>query len=295
VTAPSVEANFEADWIEFCREALASLGCPAAPGTSDEDVSFQYFNAQKRLVAARPRTVHKAQGFTCPADLTAGLEVLLGKVERGDNLGPHLSRKVLDPAEDDVLLNDWGVHHFHLGTSIENDGFVERTGPLAFAMVQPDDFYLIDVFPHGAWTRLQIVEAIHANWPSVVARYRLVGITVSARPTDADIKQFRKYGLQAMITVSDGTVYGPLGGGYSTVGSSMQVLARSDRTRKIARWLEDYARANVNEWVTRARARGSAVEEPYRLKLVVQTDGAMAFRLESVPPVQFNVRDVFIG
>ena len=32
----------------------------------------------------------------------------------------------------DLLLNNWGVHHLHISSIVEPDGFVKRDGPLLF-------------------------------------------------------------------------------------------------------------------------------------------------------------------
>jgi hypothetical protein len=44
------------------------------------------------------------------------------------------------------MLNDWGIHHLHLGTKIsKNTGFVERTGPLLFVKFEKNVAYFIGV------------------------------------------------------------------------------------------------------------------------------------------------------
>ena len=60
----------------------------------------------------------------------------------------HSSLKNLDG-----LLNEWGVHHLHLGTKSysKNHAFIARTGPLLLALIAEDDFYAINVYLHGAW------------------------------------------------------------------------------------------------------------------------------------------------
>lgn len=52
----------------------------------------------------------------CPSELQFGLDLVMTNIEQGVDLGPYLSKKIADLDYDDDLLNDWGVHHLHLGT-----------------------------------------------------------------------------------------------------------------------------------------------------------------------------------
>lgn len=67
------------------------------------------------------------------------------------------------------MLNDWGIYHLHLGTTIQSDGFVEQDNDeLLFARITPTKFYLINVMKHGDWERKLIVEILHSNWPETI-------------------------------------------------------------------------------------------------------------------------------
>jgi hypothetical protein len=60
-----------------------------------------------------------------------------------------------------VLLNEWGVHHLHLGAapSSRDPSLIERSGPVLFARINPDDFYAINVYSHGAWEQTSVLES----------------------------------------------------------------------------------------------------------------------------------------
>lgn len=64
----------------------------------------------------------------------SGYKTLKAKFANGDDVTPHLSSNILNDTYEDYLLNDWGIHHFHLGQNI-SDGFAGRTGPLLFALI----------------------------------------------------------------------------------------------------------------------------------------------------------------
>ena len=96
-----------------------------------------YYNAMRRIVGAWPRTVHRASGFVAPKDpdQARALSSIEHKLRKGESVVPSLSRKIRDLSYNDLLFDDWGIHHFHLGTNIEGDGFVNRTGPLLYIVL----------------------------------------------------------------------------------------------------------------------------------------------------------------
>ncbi len=149
-----------------------------------------YVNWLERLVPARPRQVHRSKALSenplavHPVN-RPGFDQLIEKIKNGANILPHLSRgilhgfkgpdstkpKALSKRRDlDLLLNDWGVHHLHIGTKLGPDGFVERKRskppkPILFAVFRPNDAYLIDLMQHGNWAHEHLVEVMVREWP----------------------------------------------------------------------------------------------------------------------------------
>lgn len=163
--------DFYRDWIELLRAELRARGFTVDAALPPQQVSYQFFNFIRRTVDPRPRRIHQATQFHCPPELRRGIDLLKAKIEAGSDVGPNLSRKLKDVSDTDLLLADWGVHHFHLGEIIEADGYVNRTGPLLFARVDADDFYMIDVRAHGAWSRQEFLQIIHNK---LASRHRSV-------------------------------------------------------------------------------------------------------------------------
>jgi len=93
---------------------------------------------QHRIPSARPRQVQVSERFRNEVPELAerfkkGIESLLADAEKGAPLRPYLSTMVNGIPKVDGLLNDWLVHHFHLGApALQPNGFVQRTGPLLF-------------------------------------------------------------------------------------------------------------------------------------------------------------------
>ena len=95
------------------------------------------------------------------------ITVLLEKVERGEDLTPHLSLAVWTEgytpaalsqgpnvdrwADKDFLLNVMGYHHFHLNTTLEPRGFITRSKDVLFAAVSRDLFEVIGIFDHSVF------------------------------------------------------------------------------------------------------------------------------------------------
>jgi hypothetical protein len=151
------------------------------------------------------------------------LDRLVEKIEAGEDLTPHLSRAVRVVHHDDaatphhrrpdldLLLAAWGIHHLHLGTETEPDGFVARSSELLFALVTASDAYLIGIFDHQSWAKREVLEALVRSWPEaeLIPRSRSA-IGLSQRYTDEESLQLRNAGLSLAIEI-DGSVYLPRG------------------------------------------------------------------------------------
>ena len=137
------------------------------------DLLIDYINWRSRYVGQRPRTVSiepAAQADPRWSSHAAAIKSFLDKVERGDDLTPHLSiephTRGYAPAarapgatpddrwsDKDFLLNIMGFHHFHLGTTKQKRGHVDRTDDLVFAEVGRDTFRVIAIFGHDVFEK----------------------------------------------------------------------------------------------------------------------------------------------
>jgi hypothetical protein len=227
------------DWVAIAQQRLITAGFDvsglvATPKRSLEDtVGLAYFNALLHLtIPVRPRQVYKAGAFTCPPDLLDGLQLFEGKVVAGESLRPHMSGSVVKLSNHDNMRYDWGIHHFHLGTSTKADGFVKRTGPLVFAWVTDEAVYLIDTMEHGVWTQQQILYAVYTNWPSLLEPYQVNATELTYHATDDDIATFRKAQINTILKIADGVFVLPPGGGFAASGHSSAVVDEFIHTRR---------------------------------------------------------------
>lgn len=270
-----LELDFLADWHAFMRNSLRQVGFAVVPAGGQE-LEIAHFNLLKRIVPMTKRRVHVAAGVVCPPEHLAGYQELTRKVQDGEDLRPYHSKGILKVDYNEGQLNDWGIHHLHLGAKLEPAGvFIERTGPVLYARFGSSDAYFITIHEHGAWSDLKLLEELDANWPDL-----LVSIpTISARgpnPTESEIAAARLGGVQALVHVN-GRVVMPMGGGVTTksgkgsaVGSS--VISDMDRCHNEVRRFEALVVANKDQVFAKAKAKGVALQRPVRMRLHVRSD-----------------------
>lgn len=246
-------------------------------GSSLDSLLLTYGNWRSRFVHPHPRTVHlsaqlRAAGSNVTGHQTA-FAAIVAALEAGHKVTPYLSRGIktayvpraqrsrqLHRRPDlDLLISDWGLHHLHLTTELESDGFVKRTEDLLFAAFTDRDAYLIGIYPHGSWVLRELVEVLVREWsdnPAVVVS--LSGVSLAHSVSEDDYLQLRKGGVATLVEV-DGRVVMP-GFGMTTAGTPVRVTVR---VNDIERAITDL-RGNLD-------ARLSALDEKYPV-----ADGATA-------------------
>lgn len=273
----TVIVDFTNDWKQYVENEISSQGYAVDQSEDLRSLSYKFFNLRRRRIAATPRKVLESKSFSCPTDLTSGYDLLKEKLKNGHDVCSHLSKFLLRDDHEDSLLNDWGIHHFHLGINPEKSGFIERTGPLLFAHVTVDSVYCLGIYPHGSWTQQDLIRVIHDNWPSIISAKKLNGILgLSHVPTDEDIAQLRKAGVQTMVQISPGIVYAPLGGGYSTAGTSVESTMRVNWYMRLIRNLEDHVKENTEKFTKKIQELGYAHGNPPSFSLLIDEKGFFA-------------------
>jgi hypothetical protein len=284
---PTIKVDFVGEWTSNIRAGLAAAGYAVSADLNHNELCHRYMNLQRRLVSRRPRAVFKAIEFTCPWELAESFTQVQQKIETGDDLRPHLSRGLTDLEGHDMLLNDWGIHHLHLGTTLDSDGFVERTGPVLFVRFENDFAYLLTVLPHGSWARQDFVRSLHRNWPQSISLYRLQGVVGLAQElADEDIAQARnikikgekkkRAALSTFVEVEPGVVYAPIGGGYSTAQTSIKVVFDCDRIIERLQAYENRVRELMPDWIEEAATRGIEITPELSFRLGKLGDDVVA-------------------
>jgi hypothetical protein len=215
--------DFKSDLYEQARSTLLAEGFGQAEVAAITDPMTVLFEYRRRQVAPLRRVVRESTRMgSNPQRLTfsSAIEEIKRLSNAGLDLSPYQSRRMEQAQFNDRLLNDWGIHHFHLGTSTDPDGYITRTGPLLFALVTADTLYLLDIMHHGSFVDVDLIEIIHGDWPEVIDSWRYRAPEPAPALTPEQRKNIRKNGVNVRVQVSDGTTYLPPGGGQMVSGAS---------------------------------------------------------------------------
>lgn len=273
-----------------CIEKMTEAGYSPTP-TNDEDAIYLYFSVRHRRVRRQPRTVHKA-AYTIPAHLVAGEKYLLTKVSAGDDLWPHQSRKIVRLSIQDGMLNDYGVQHFHLGTSLKvGTDLIEGTKELLFAIVTDYDFYAIGIYDHNSWVDQTVLDVVHDNWPHLTEPY-----TIKSSPkaqflglrhdyTADEVADMRAAGINVPQRRSDGSIQIMMGGGIAGDQSSVAVRRATD---SLLIYLEELKRELKAELVRHVKSGKFSGDVPVRI--IWRDDPPPA--TSSLPIIDFYISDL---
>ncbi len=213
-----------------------------------------YHNWMSRLVRPQPRVVHRSNAFLQnPLTLQRAndLALLIGDIEQGHDLKKYLSRDVERAAAKprgakrrpdlDLTLNNWGVHHLHISSIVEADGFVKRDGPLLFIVFKTDVAYLIDIMKHGDWTRDHVLAVLADEWPNDGVIHKIPNATNANKVTEDQRGNLRKNHYNSAF-VHKGSVYMP-GAGMIGMMSDGTTIAAWKAARQLLKKIETLERA----------------------------------------------------
>ena len=277
----NLQLDLHSDWIDFHRSELTRMGY-AVPTVSDpHKLSVLYFNALFRLVRPKPRKIWKSRELQCPSEFTSGLKYLEQKVIQGDDLNPHLSRKIVKLDYNDALLNDWGIYHFHLEskfiTTGKTKGLIKGTKTVLLARVTETDFYEICTVHHKTWADLDWIEIIHGNWPESVEKWKLRVKSLSFVRDNSAVVKSREAQINSPIQTKDGTIYHQFGGGYAMDGTSFMVVFQAKRHIKMIKQYEKWVRNNTAVFINDLKQRGYDEAKPLKGKFTVDEKGWYAY------------------
>lgn len=249
----TVDADFTEDLRQHFLFELRAFGYTPDDDWTSDRAGMAYFRARRRLVRQRPRRVHLSQEVQAQADTVLELVgTVTAEVERGDDLNLRLSREIPLPEVNDLLLNDWAIHHLHLGSRRETGrkGWprIQGTRNLLFACFGDDDAWFIDVRPHGAWIDIELLETIRLNWPDLMQPHLMRGITQGRAPvTPGQRANLRRVHAQAPVRLGDGLFYSGPGGGMVSSGDAIRDRVACDRVHSGAEATERVIRAAADD------------------------------------------------
>ena len=265
--------KFRRDLIDLVKNHFSQKGISYKGSDKAEDLAARYREMRIRHFDPAPRQVHFSNelNYTLSALANETDSQERGKAleawntvfhlwhlfTSGGDLTPYLSKNIKVATSSDGLLWDYGMHHFHLGSSAVDSGFIRRSGYLLFAMVGDQDAYFVDVRKHHdpqdlLWVRQDLLNIVHANWPEITNAHVIRGVSGS-NLTDQQKKELRR---KNVISAADlgGEAIAPLGWGTMADGSSMwcrwwatKLLWEIDRNERILKGQSEEIRANFAE------------------------------------------------
>jgi hypothetical protein len=238
--------EIEKDYGEYCFNKLKEIDVSYKFDTT-EKVMFDYQRYKFRKINQMKRVVHTSSTFVCPSKYKEVFATIIKKIKQGESLLDYQSRLLKKVNYDDGLLMDWGVQHLHLGASMDNDGFIQRTGDLLFVRFVDGIAYIIGIFEHQQWATLEILETIHTNWPHSIKGFLIKGVTaISPCPDENSIGKFRKIGLNSVIKLQDGSLYVGPGGGITSAGTPLKSTRDTTHLRIVFKNAYNYISMNFD-------------------------------------------------
>ena len=227
----------------------------ALQSMSPNDLLIRWFNWVRRLVPQAPRQVLQSREFRANplvGERQSDIQALIADIEAGADLTKYLSRGIehgfVDPSnvkmhlrrDLDLMLSAWGIHHLHISQKVDPDGFVERDGPIVFAVFRRDKTYLIDLMTHKDWAREHVIRVIVNNWPNDGLVHEFARVSGGGRKIgDEERLLLRKKQINAPIEI-DGKVYAPPTF-MSESGVSSQAIQQADQVMDaLERFAEAY-------------------------------------------------------
>lgn len=190
----------------------ADLG-PLDANADLQRAALDWLHFRARAIPARPRRVilsreAESQRITHPA-----IDDIASLLRTGGDLRPWLSDSVRDKRKAnpkaDMMFNDWGITHFHLGRHFTKPDKIDRTGPLLFVQVRSNLAVLLDVRPHRSWAMKHLLRILLRTQPHEMERCELKGILADGpHHTEAETICLRKAGVTTPIKI-DGRVFVP--------------------------------------------------------------------------------------
>lgn len=239
-----VKMNLIEDWDNHLNDRMLMMGYRPKEGGYN---SLDYHKAMKKLISVRPRKVHYSKEFTCPDECKGALDKIVSAIISGKNLLPYMSKQVIRPSKNDGLLNDWNIHHFHLNEESEKDTiFIKRSDWLLLAFVNEEAVYCLNVYPHkkpNLWSHIKLIEIIHNNWPELIEKNKLEGVVgLNEKLDDKSYSKIRKANMSTLVELGENKVFGLIGGGYASDGSSVEAVMTTDYWHNYIRKIELYIR-----------------------------------------------------
>lgn len=255
-------------------------------GLDAHSLLVAFHNWSHRLVKVQPRLVRRSTAFQqnpLTSEYASDLARIIADVEQGSSLTKYLSRDVVRAPvkmpqtgkrpDLDLMLNDWGVHHLHISSHVEADGFVRRGEPVLFAVFKPHTAYLIDIMMHGDWTRDHVLEVLATEWPTEGVLPEIRGVIgLKNQITEEQRATLRRKRVNTWFEFG-GKVFAPIGG-MSGAGTTIAATHESDMLLDRIRIFEEAIVRNPRSLEADFARSGFVLPKEPQFEFAIREDGA---------------------
>jgi hypothetical protein len=204
--------NCIGDFERQARNELRRVGCKEKVLTKVRDIIDAWCNIQYRVIYPKPRLFTPAPGLLIPSRYESGFRSLQNDVELGNLLTPYLSKSILEPDYSDMLLNDWGLHHFHLNPRLKQQPFVERSKYILVALTTDRNFYALHIAAHGDWYSPRYLNTVWYNWREELGRFMTSNQILPLANETEDFATVRKKHVNQIFPLPGNNAVFPPGG-----------------------------------------------------------------------------------
>lgn len=266
-----IELDFISDYVEHLKDQLNECGImfKFPPSNDSRTMIYQYNNLMKRLIIPKKRKVHYSNEFNYSSQYHGVVKEIENKLINGESIFPYMSKEIINLNYKDLLLNDWGVYHLHLGSKIDkrNPRFISRTNELLFIRVDEENVYFINIFKHGDWSERRVLECIHDYWPETIRKYQIKAIS-TVTLDNKTISMMRKNGISSLYNIRN-VCYASPGGGYMSSGHSVESVMFSNKLWNNIRLYELYVKENRGLYYTEVSTSTKKNPKSLEFKLVI--------------------------
>ena len=279
--------SLENDLIDIIKRSFSAEGISYKDKGSASDFAARFFEMRTRRIHPRPRTVHFSNELhdslgeiVREQDGSIGEEALdawhtVFRIRHlfveGQTVLPFLSERVSNSRTQDWILWDYGMHHFHLSSQLDETGNVKRSDYLLLAVVTEEAAYFVDVRLHRdltklLWVRQDLLKIVDSNWPDLINPRVLQGVRGSSLADDEERELRRKRANYARA--SGGKAIAPLGGGMMADGSSLMCRWWGMKLVHELKWHESYMQSHSREVKAAFQDKGINASSEMQFQLV---------------------------
>lgn len=240
----------------------------------------RYLRARAKMILPRPRTVHYSAELRAALDAleerySEPLAAIQERFETGGDLTEFLSKLASKVDTPDAMLNDFGIHHLHLGEKSSPDAKrVRRSDRLLLVWVGVDDAYLIDIRPHPrnhdpddyGWSHQEYLEIIERNWPHLQDPFELRGVRGTSI-SDIGRKELQRKNTN-VVTLIGSRAIAPPGGGMTASGANLTHVCIATKLLRLVDQVQQVIETHWDECRRGLQTAGLRAENDTEFRLV---------------------------